>query len=109
MELWQKVWRQGLAPQLTDTALKVLRQALEKDDRQIVQGATVCPPALDVFEGNLVEAACALGFCGWKGEGHETVGVLSDYFTRLCAASDERLGEPGICRHFLHWFDETPR
>jgi hypothetical protein len=109
MELWKRIWRLGLAPQLSDLGLAALRRGLTRDDEHLVQGMTSAPPALDVFADAAVEAACALGYCGWKGEGHQTVGDLATFFERVCASADEALGEPGICRHFLAWFDETPR
>jgi hypothetical protein len=56
-----------------------------------------------------VEAACALGYCGWQGEGLTTVGGVEEFFTRMCFEADQRLGEPAGCRHFLNWFDDTPR
>jgi hypothetical protein len=56
-----------------------------------------------------VEAACALGYCGWQGEGLETVGEVEEFFARMCFDIDQRLGEPAACRWFLHWFDKTSR
>ncbi|MFO0966810.1 MAG: hypothetical protein U0793_14655 [Gemmataceae bacterium] len=109
MQAWKRIWREGLAPQLSDAALEALRGALSRDDGRLVQRMTTAPPAIDIFADSAVEAACALGYCGWKGDGHETVGDLSHFFERVCATADEALGEPGVCRHFLSWFDETPR
>jgi hypothetical protein len=57
----------------------------------------------------LVEAACALGFCGWQGESLATVGEVEEFFARVCFEADHRLGEAAACRHFLNWFDDTPR
>ena len=56
-----------------------------------------------------VEAACALGYCGWQGDGLETVGEVEEFFARACFEADQRLGEPAACRWFLNWFDDTPR
>lgn len=109
MELWRKVWREGLAPQLTQPGLEALRQGLLRDDHCLAQGITTSPPSLDVFAEAEIEAACALGYCGWKGENQGTVAALTSYYERLCTAADEMLGEPGLCRFFLNWFDETPR
>lgn len=109
MELWRKVWREGLIPQMTQPGLEALRQGLLRDDPRLVQGVTLSPPAVDVFADAEIEAACALGYCAWKGEDRSTVSDLSDFFEKLCVEADERLGEPGLCRFFLNWFDETPR
>lgn len=109
METWRKVWRDGLAPLLSMEALEALGLALARDDPRLIQHATTCPPPSEVFHDADVEGACALGYCGWKGEGLPTVGQVEAFFIRTCLAADDALGEPAACRHFLNWFDETPR
>jgi hypothetical protein len=109
MHLWQRVWRRGLAPQLGRSALLALRQSLIRDDARLVQGRTMTPPPGIGLDDARVEGACALGWAGWQGEGRGTVAELERYFERVCRAADEALGEPGACRHFLDWFDTTPR
>lgn len=109
MESWRKVWRDGVEPLLTTDGLKALRQALKNDDARLVQGATTTPPPLMCVQDWPVEAACALGLCGWLGDGLETVGEVEEFFARMCFEVDQRLGEPAACRWFLNWYDETPR
>jgi len=109
MENWKKVWRNGLAPLLSAQELASLRHALIRDDPRLIQKSTCCPPPSEIFEEEAVEGACALGFCGWQGDGLETVGEVESFFIRTCSAADESLGELAACRHFLNWFDETPR
>jgi hypothetical protein len=109
MDSWQMVWREGLAPLLTTTSLESLRRALINDDARLLQGATTTPPPLQCVQDWPVEAACAIGFCGWQGEGLETVAEVEEFFARMCFEIDQRLGEPAACRWFLNWFDETPR
>ncbi len=109
MESWRKVWREGVAPLLSTPALEALQNALASDDARLLQGATTTPPPLQCVQDWPVEAACALGFCGWQGEGLETVAEVEEYFARTCFEIDQRLGEPAACRWFLNWFDETPR
>jgi hypothetical protein len=109
MESWRKVWREGLAPQLSPAGLDALRRALVNDDPRLLQGATTSPPPLQCVQEWPVEAACGLGYCGWQGEGLETVAEVEDFFARLCFEADQRLGEPAACRWFLNWFDDTPR
>lgn len=109
MESWQKVWREGVAPQLSTEGLEALQGALKNDDPRLLQGATTTPPPLQCVEDWPVEAACALGFCGWQGEGLETVAEVEEFFARTCFEIDQRLGEPAACRWFLNWFDDTPR
>jgi hypothetical protein len=109
MESWRKVWRKGVAPLLSNPALESLQRALTEDDARLLQGSTTTPPPLQCVQDWPVEAACALGFCGWQGEGLETVAEVEEFFARTCFEVDERLGEPAACRWFLNWFDETPR
>jgi hypothetical protein len=109
MESWRKVWREGMAPQLSPGGLEALRRALLNDDARLLQGATTTPPPLQCVQDWPVEAACALGFCGWQGLGLETVAEVEEFFARACFEADQRLGEPAACRWFLNWYDETPR
>ena len=109
MESWRKVWREGLAPLLSTTGLDALRRGLQSDDARLLQGATTTPPPLQCVQDWPVEAACALGYCGWQGDGLETVAEVEEFFARMCFEIDQRLGEPAACRWFLNWFDDTPR
>lgn len=110
MESWRMVWRQGFAPVLSTAGLAALRDALARDDECLTQGATTTPPPLLCVQDWPVEAACAVGFCGWRGEDElGTVGEVEDYFARACFEADQRLGEPAACRWFLNWFDDTDR
>jgi hypothetical protein len=109
MESWRTVWREGFAPVLTLKGLEALRDALTHDDPRLVQGSTTTPPPLMCVQDWPVEAACALGYCGWQGEMLESVGDVEEYFARCCFEADQRLGEAAACRWFLNWFDDTPR
>lgn len=109
MESWRKVWRDGIAPQIASEALDALRQALVADDARLLQGATTTPPPLACVQDWPVEAACAIGFCGWQGEGLELVHEVEEYFAKVCFEADQRIGEPAAVRWFLNWADETPR
>jgi hypothetical protein len=109
MESWRQVWRSGLAPQISTTGLQVLRRALIDDDARLLQGSTVTPPPLQCAQELPVEQACALAYCGWQGEGLETVADVEEYFARACFEADKILGEPAACRWFLNWFDDAPR
>ncbi len=109
MESWRKVWREGFAPVLSIAGLKALREALLRDDSRLIQGSTTTPPPLMCVRDWPVEAACAVGFCGWQGDHLEAVGEVEEFFARMCFEADQRLGEPAACRWFLNWFDDTPR
>jgi hypothetical protein len=108
IEAWRRAWR-ALAQQISTKALRALRKALENDDKRLLQGATCSPPPLQAVQDWPVQAACSLGYCGWQGDGLETVAEVEMYFGQVCFDADTRLGEPGACRYFLNWFDETPR
>jgi hypothetical protein len=109
MESWRKVWREGLAPQLSTAGLEALAEALANDDPRIIQGATTSPPPVSSVVDWPVEATCVIGFCGWQAEDLETVGEVEEFFARTCRDVDRWLGEPAACRYFLNWYDQTPR
>ena len=108
MESWRKVFRQGLAPLLTDDNLRALLRALETDDPRLLQGATTSPPPLQCVQDWPCEAACPIGFCGLS-DGLLTVGEAEEFFAKICFEIDQKLGEPAGCRWFLNWVDDTPR
>jgi hypothetical protein len=109
MEIWQKVWREGIEPLLTPEGLAALRRGLTSDDNRLQQGVTTTPPPLMCVQDWPIEGACALGYCGWQGDGLETVGEVEEFFARMCYEADCWMGEPASVRWFLNWFDETPR
>jgi hypothetical protein len=109
MEKWRRVWRDGLAPNLSRAALLALQSALLTDDSRLVQGTLSTPPPLDVLRPCAINGACALGLCGWHGEGLNTIGQVEDYFDRACDAAAAAVDEPAACRHFLNWYDDAAR
>jgi hypothetical protein len=109
MEKWRRVWREGLAPQLSRAGLCALQLALLKDDHRLVQGTVTLPPPLDFLRDQMVEGTCAVSFCGWRGEGLCSVGQIEAYFHRVCDAADVAFHEAAACRYFLNWFDDAPR
>ena len=109
METWRQVWRDGVAPQLSTAGLEALRKALVGDDERLLQGATTSPPPLQCVRDWAVEGACVIGYCGWQGDGLETVSQVEEFFAQVCFEVDKALGEPAACRWFLNWFDDTPR
>jgi hypothetical protein len=86
-----------------------LKRTLQQDDPALIQGATTDPPPLQAVQDWPVEAACAVAYAGWQGEGLTTIGEVEDFFAQICFGADKALGEPAGCRWFLNWFDETPR
>jgi hypothetical protein len=109
MKAWRKVWRDGFAGGISTPGLESLRRALASDDGRLTQGSTTSPPPMQCVLEWPAEGACAVGYCGWQGDGLSTVGEVEEYFARACYEADCRLGEPAACRWFLNWYDDTPR
>lgn len=109
MNSWEKVFRVGFAPHLSDASLAAIALAMETDDPRLLQGATMTPPPLPGVKDWPVEAACVAAFCGWQGDGLATVAEVEESFAKLCFDCDQELGEPAGCRWFLNWYDDTPR
>lgn len=109
MEPWRKVWREGFVPFLSIPGLQALKRALEENDERLIQGSTTQPPPLECILDWPVEAACGISFCAWQGDGLEFIGQVEEAFARSCMECDQALDDPAGCRHFLNYFDETPR
>jgi hypothetical protein len=109
MEKWRRVWRNGLAPQLSVNGLRALQMAIVMDDARLLQGVVTAPPALDALRECAVHGTCAISFCGWQGEGLRSVGQVEEFFHRVCDAAEGAFHESAACRYFLNWYDETPR
>jgi hypothetical protein len=109
MESWRRVWREGIAPQLSVDSLEALREALATADPRLIQGVTVQPPPILCCADWPPEAADAIAFAYWKGDGLNTVAELEEAFARTCAEIDLRLGEPAACRYWTNHWDDTPR
>lgn len=119
---WAYAWHVGIAPLLPTEGLRSLQTALRRDDPKLLQGATTVPPPLQATDEWNVEKGDPIVWCFWMGgdEGDNavektpldiltTVGDCEEAFTRICYEVNRLLGEPAGCRHFLNWWDETPR
>src|SRR5439155_17071091 len=109
METWRRVWREGLAPQLSRDGLLALHSALIHDDPRLLQGVVSSPPPLDAMRPCAVHGGCAIGMCGWLGDGLESVGEIEAFFSTVCESADAAFHEPAACRFFFNWYDEAPR
>lgn len=108
-EAWRKVWREGFAPLHSTAGLEALAAALRSNDETLLQGKTTDPPPLLCVQDWDCRGADAVGFPGWRGDGLRAVGEVEESFARCCIDCDAALGEPAACRHFLNWWDDTPR
>ena len=109
MDKCRRVWREGLAPHLSRAGLLALQSALLADDPRLLQGTVSSPPPLDALRECAVNGACAIGWCGWQGEGLRSVGQIEEYFHRICDAAADGLHDPAACRYFLDWYDAAGR
>jgi hypothetical protein len=108
LEAWKKVWREGIVLSLNTPGLEALRRALATGDRRVVQSCTAWPKTAGhgVCQDRPVGYACALGFCGWQGEGLETVGEVEAFVAKVCFETDQRLNNAAVWR-FINWYDAT--
>jgi hypothetical protein len=111
LPMWAKVFREGLAPQLSTRGLLALKEALVNDSEQLLQGTTVEPPALECCRDWPCAAACPVCYCGWHGGELDSaaVGALTDFFAAVAAKADELTGEYASIRHFTNFVDGSPR
>lgn len=109
MESWRKVWREGIAPQLSTKALEELRYGLEKDSDFLLQGACSKPPMLECNYDKECEGGCAMVYGAWMAGEVKTVGQADEYFHNIVASQLMSDGCDNCVRDFLNWFDDTPR
>jgi hypothetical protein len=109
---WQKVWREGLCPQLTTAGLQNLQRALERDDPRLITGTTVKPPPLMCRLGEAVESCCPLCWAILDTNTqpcYVSVGQLEERFADTLLKASDRLGWPLAAKYWLNWVDESPR
>lgn len=103
-QLWRQVFRDGIAPQLTDADLDLLAQLLADDDPRLLQGETV-----RVWEDRLT-GACALAAVGWLGRGLERRVNVEIFFTDVCEEADRLMGAADVVSWFTaEFWDSRPR
>jgi hypothetical protein len=121
------VFKTGFAPQWSVEQLSALAEACRTDDPRLIQGSTTEPPPIKCMQGWPCDCGCATAYVGavslggFSGGSYAeprkpatnpdaaTVGQVEEFFAHACFAADQLIGEPAECRHFLHWFDDTPR
>ena len=106
---WQKVWRKGIAPQLSTEDLCELRGGLKRDDRCLIQGSIAGTTTGDASRSMLCEMACAIGYIGWRSRDIRTISGVEEYFAAVSNSASLLLGDPNAMMYFLSWFDQSPR
>lgn len=109
MELWRHAWRNGFAKVIPRPGLVALAAALRDDAPELLQEVTTSPPPIPGCDHVPCTGGCAISLAGWRGNGLETVADVEAAFTESCFKADQLLGGPAECRHFMDWFDDTPR
>jgi hypothetical protein len=104
LQAWQRVFRQGIVPQLTVAGLEGLKRALEEDRPSLITGATTSPPPLYCVQDWPVEACCPLCMALAEDEPLTaiSVGTMEQRFAAACFRADQLCGEPGAIRWFLN-------
>lgn len=104
---WQDAWRRAIAPQMEVRHLLALRAALAENDRRLVtSGTTVYPRPLQHNLDRTAEAACAIGFAGWQGDGLTTVKQVRDWFAEVAWRAGLETGDEKAVGPFACWFDD---
>jgi len=107
---WQQVFRDGVAPQLSDRDLAALLAGLTGNDPELIQSATVKPFPSPENANLPPRGACLIGYALWHGQPIDwTVGELECGFAAVVGECDKRLGHPASIRPLTNYWDETPR
>lgn len=125
MEMWKKVWREGVAPLISTPQLLALERGLVSDDPRLVQKATTVPPPIQCVQDWPCEAGCLISYpfafeddtpipeyYGKRDSKHHSnlsVGEVEEFFARIAYEVDLAIGEPAAIRWLLTWYDESPR
>ncbi len=95
---WKYSWHVGVAPSLPYAGLVALRKALAEDDPSLIQNKV----AASRYAWN-TDAACAIGYCGWKAGLARTRCEVESFFRDV-------IGKDGVdANPFLTFFDGQPR
>lgn len=112
LHLWRRAWDELAAPALSTRALLALRAGLLADDPRLIKHRIVTPPRNDRTSDAAPLGACALGYCGWQGEGLATCEAVEKFFSgltfRLTTAAVDA-GRDLFLSDFVCWWDVTPR
>lgn len=109
MHVWQKVFRDGFAPNLSTAGLLAVQKAIADDDPRLIQGNTAVPVPSHRTQYMLVKGADLIAFCGWQGDGLETVGDAEGFFANRCYECDVLLADPAGCSRFINQYDNWLR
>jgi len=101
LEPWRDIWRRGIAPGLSADQLRLLADALRRDDPLLIQGAITRDAG-----------RCLIGFCGLCDPAEaldDDTFEIEGYFSRFTCRVNLRLAGNGVATSFVHWYDYAPR
>ena len=102
VEPWKKTWREAVLPNLKLRHLEPLRDALESNSPELIQGSVAKCLASEAGPG----ACCAVGYALWKGDkltrGNAVYFSYCEVIDKSALLDDYRV--TGISE-FTDWFD----
>ncbi len=118
LEVWQIVWRKGLAPNLPTKGLEALREALINDSRELIQKDTLVTTSEipgTGYPNERMVACCGLAYPFWKGGVDKRPLAIRRYFDDIAVKCNNVFEEntnwkfPNATDNFISWFDNTDR
>ena len=109
MNSWQKVFRDGIAPQLSTPGLDELHKALRRNDPALLQGQTTDPLPCPKNDPCPVAAACPIALAGWRGQRLRSVAEVEEFFAQVLCQAGNALGDPAAGRPFFQFADTADR
>lgn len=100
----EEIFEKGISPFLPLEGLIALKEAIETDSDELLQGETV----EGTYQGKIA-GCCAIAYTGWYagffGPCEDAIFYLDD----RRAEADERLGIEDATDQFIAWYDDIPR
>lgn len=111
MEKWRRVWRYGIAPQLSLAGLEALYIALVKDSHELIQDRIADSTYVwtDGTPKPVICRACPIGFCAWRGDGLSEEDDVKAYFYQISGWADRKLNYQCEFANFARWICEVTR
>lgn len=106
---WQRAFRDGIAPNLSDNELACLAEGIRNKDERIVNGCGIVPEPSPMNSAKTPTHADPVNYAIWVGNKDvQTVGDLEERSARVMFEADQILGQPAAVRYLLNWIDDNP-
>lgn len=100
------IWKNYILPALPKEALKKLFDAATADDGRLIRGINYFPPPSR--PRSKITHCDIVGFA-FVNFGTTTVEELGQKWGNFMLSVGDKLGNPHDLRHFLNWYDDSPR